>query len=199
MWELYVRQNGRCALTGIPIYFRPRGGSRRSKSASCDRIDSNIGYCINNIQWVHKDINMMKFKYPLERFLYLCSSITANNPKPDNLESLLLPYKIPVINGRRISHLSREYDPGSSKYRGVSWHKKSGKWAANICFNRNQIDLGLFDCEVTAAANYDYYAKLIFGDGCHLNGVDIPEDFKPHRDLDYVALREQYLKYITEF
>lgn len=52
MWDKYVSQNGYCSLTGLPIEFK-----YKANTASLDRIDSRIGYTLNNIQWVHCDIN----------------------------------------------------------------------------------------------------------------------------------------------
>jgi len=43
--------------------------SKKSKTASLDRIDNNLGYTINNIQWVHKDINRIKREYDQNVFL----------------------------------------------------------------------------------------------------------------------------------
>lgn len=52
MWSKYISQNGYCALTGLPIHFK-----YKSDTASLDRIDSSAGYVLENIQWVHSDIN----------------------------------------------------------------------------------------------------------------------------------------------
>lgn len=39
----------------------------------------------------------------------------------------------------------------SSIYRGVSWHKKSKKWTAQISVNHQRTHLGMFESEVEAA------------------------------------------------
>lgn len=70
--KLYELQNGKCALTNLPISFT-------DNTASLDRIDSKLGYTIDNIQWVHKDINRMKNEYNMEYFLHMCSLIVENN------------------------------------------------------------------------------------------------------------------------
>lgn len=46
--------------------------------ASLDRIDSSQGYIKGNVQWVHKDINKMKFDLSQDRFLELCNIIVQN-------------------------------------------------------------------------------------------------------------------------
>lgn len=59
LWNLFIHQNKKCALSGVDISFsRPSKQSRQT--ASLDRIDSSRGYVEENVQWVHKRINLMK-------------------------------------------------------------------------------------------------------------------------------------------
>jgi len=44
--------------------------------------------------------------------------------------------------------------PKSSKFKGVSWHKASQKWLANIQHENKRIHLGLFDTEIAAHHAY---------------------------------------------
>lgn len=81
LWELYLSQNKKCALSGQPIWFR--AGKSSQTNASLDRIDSNQGYTKNNVQWVLKDVNIMKNTFEMEHFLKLCVAI-ANNQKEIN-------------------------------------------------------------------------------------------------------------------
>lgn len=73
---LFERQNGHCAISGLPLVFH-RTSTSTDGTASLDRIDSSKGYCVGNIQWVHKDVNRMKQDLPLDRFLELCSLIAS--------------------------------------------------------------------------------------------------------------------------
>ena len=61
---------------------------------------------------------------------------------------------------------------GTSKYKGISWHKLSNKWQAYIRINRKKIHLGVFDNEITAAKAYDKQAKRLFGEFAYLNFED---------------------------
>lgn len=55
-----------CALTGKIL---------TEAEASIDRIDSNGIYEYNNIQWVHKDINLMKNQLDQKYFIEMCKSV----------------------------------------------------------------------------------------------------------------------------
>ena len=73
-WNCYEKQGRKCALSGVPISFdlRPRSGNT---TASLDRIDSTKGYTIDNIQWVHKDVNLMKLDMDQKEFIKWCKTI----------------------------------------------------------------------------------------------------------------------------
>jgi len=60
--------------------------------------------------------------------------------------------------------------PVTSRYKGVC-RTKGGKWAAKITHNRTAHDLGLYLCEVEAAAAYNAKAVELFGDFAWLNDV----------------------------
>lgn len=88
-WDLYLRQDRRCALTGVVIEFgslkrNPR--ACRPSTASLDRIDGDVGYVEGNVQWVHKRINLMRNVIPVEDFVRWCTQIadhaTRSSPLP---------------------------------------------------------------------------------------------------------------------
>jgi hypothetical protein len=49
-------------------------------------------------------------------------------------------------------------------YRGVSFHRGSGKYRAQIKFNNHFIHIGVFSTPEEAAAAYDKKAKELFGE-----------------------------------
>ncbi len=69
----FVAQGCKCAYTGVPL--RAYYGRIDVGNASLDRIDSSLGYVKGNIQWVHKDINRMKWDYDEEHFLAMCCAV----------------------------------------------------------------------------------------------------------------------------
>ena len=76
-WNLFLKQNRKCALSGVELYFGK--GHKGEYTASLDRIDSNSDYVLDNVQWIHKDINRMKNIYSQEYFLETCKLIAKNN------------------------------------------------------------------------------------------------------------------------
>lgn len=73
--DVLEKQNYKCALTGLDILAC---GDFNKITASMDRIDNSIGYTKDNIQAVHKDINMMRGTMSVEKFLYLCKAVATN-------------------------------------------------------------------------------------------------------------------------
>lgn len=91
-WELYERQEGRCALSGVPINLSRNHGKKIT--ASLDRIDSSRGYVLDNIQWLHKDVNRLKMDMPDETLIEWCSKIAANQ---NTLNERMLGYEDVLI------------------------------------------------------------------------------------------------------
>ena len=79
-WHKFVEQDGICALSGLEITLYRK---IKTQTGSLDRIDSKKAYTIDNIQWVHKDINKMKSNLPEDRLLFLCEQIVAYCTKKD--------------------------------------------------------------------------------------------------------------------
>lgn len=59
----------------------------------------------------------------------------------------------------------------SSKYRGVSFHKLTGKYSCHIDCNKKRNHLGEFFTEKAAAAMYNVYAYSLLGDKARLNDL----------------------------
>jgi hypothetical protein len=81
-WQVFLRQNGKCALTGLDLDFGSGGTDRRNYhlgSASLDRIDSAKGYSLDNIQWVHKQVNLMKSDLDQSEFIRWCKRVARHS------------------------------------------------------------------------------------------------------------------------
>lgn len=66
-------QNFKCALSGIPLEWSEQSGM------SIDRINSSKEYTLDNIQLVHKDVNIMKNAFDQTYFIEVCKLIASKN------------------------------------------------------------------------------------------------------------------------
>lgn len=76
-WEIYLKQNSLCVLSGKPIVFKELCEPSSTQTASLDRIDSNKGYEPDNVQWIHKDLQFMKSNMTDHEFIEWCQTIAA--------------------------------------------------------------------------------------------------------------------------
>lgn len=78
-WELFLKQERKCALSGVVLEFGKPGliSIERSRvmNASLDRKDSTKGYTLDNVQWVHKVVNRMKNTAQDNEFVAWCLTI----------------------------------------------------------------------------------------------------------------------------
>jgi len=79
-----------------------------------------------------------------------------NIPTDNRLENIQL------ISCRENS--SKDRKNGTSKYTGVSWHKKTKKWESKIRINGKVKFLGLFNCEIEASKAYQEALKKHLND-----------------------------------
>ncbi len=64
---------------------------------------------------------------------------------------------------------------GTSKYKGVHWHKADNKWRAQIGVDWGKLHLGNFHTEEEAALAYNEAALKHFGEFARLNALDKKE------------------------
>jgi hypothetical protein len=66
-------------------------------------------------------------------------------------------------------NMSKPRHGTTSRFKGVSWHTRSGKWRAVIALNRKHKHLGFFTNELDAARAYDAAARAQWGEFAHCN------------------------------
>ena len=81
----------------------------------------------------------------------------------------------------------------SSKYKGVHWSKKSGRWEAAIKKDGKQMYLGSFDDEIAAASAYNHFARELWGEYAVLNDIEevdyrIARHFRPSKHSRYLGV-----------
>jgi hypothetical protein len=78
LWDLYIKQDKKCALSGVILNFL-KNDYDRLHNASLDRIDSSKGYIEGNVQWVDKYINTMKGSKTDKEFIEWCQKVVKYN------------------------------------------------------------------------------------------------------------------------
>jgi len=81
IWNQFILQNKKCKFTGIVLTLTDsnRDSYGYNDTASLDRIDSSKGYNKDNVQWVHKKINIMKMSMSDEELINWCKIIAEHN------------------------------------------------------------------------------------------------------------------------
>jgi hypothetical protein len=83
IYNIWVKQNKKCALSGMYVQFH---SIPKLSTASVDRIDSRKDYTLDNIQILHKDINLSKRIYTDEYYIYLCKLVAENNKNSSHVD-----------------------------------------------------------------------------------------------------------------
>jgi hypothetical protein len=78
LWEKFVEQEGRCALSGVPLFLSKKASFPDETRASLDRISSELGYITGNVQWVHPAINFMKHAMDQTAFVTWCKRVAEH-------------------------------------------------------------------------------------------------------------------------
>jgi hypothetical protein len=77
LWNLFINQNRKCVYSGVELCF-PKTSIDYSATASLDRIDNSKGYVEENLQWIHKRIQDMRFDKTNEEFMKWIKLIYEN-------------------------------------------------------------------------------------------------------------------------
>jgi hypothetical protein len=80
----------------------------------------------------------------------------------------------PATNAQNRSNGRKPATGHTSRFKGVYWNKKDGKFRAQIKVLQLNIYLGLFDQEIDAARAYNKAAVRHFGEFAQLNDVTQP-------------------------
>lgn len=106
IYNILKQQNYKCKLTGIKLKFDITKGSKNT--GSLDRIDYKNPYEIQNIQLVHKYVNISKHILSNKEYIDLCKKVTLYNKIHDNINNLNIPQITQsYINNKKRQAISR--------------------------------------------------------------------------------------------
>lgn len=88
-----------------------------------------------------------------------------NQDRLDNRRSNLRPATVSQNQG------NMKLQQGSSKFKGVCWHKQAKKWRVRVQFEGKSIHLGYFTDEIEASKAYNKAALKYFGRFAYVNAV----------------------------
>lgn len=78
--ELWDKQEGKCAISGIEMTFDQCKG-RTATNVSIDQINPNEGYVVGNVQLVCMAVNQIKSDLSMEDVYMFCEGILENRKK----------------------------------------------------------------------------------------------------------------------
>jgi len=88
-------------------------------------------------------------------------------------------------------HNARHRRGSRSRFKGVHYHKVSGKWQARCSFNGRNHSLGYFTDEADAARAYDRKVVELFAEFARVN---FPEEWPPERRREIHAQYQRTTK-----
>lgn len=83
-WNIFLQQERKCALSGRHLVHAAktqRDSHQKEQTASLDRIDSGKGYFPGNVQWIHKDLQRMKWAFSDDYFIRTCGEVVQHRRK----------------------------------------------------------------------------------------------------------------------
>ena len=122
---------------------------------------------------IHRDgyiqINMKQVSYQAHRLIW----IMVHGSIPEDVK---IDHKNLIRSDNRLDNLRLATDVqnranapkihknSSSVYKGVSFHKSTGKWQAQITYENEYIFIGHFDTEEEAGEAYQFIARKLHGE-----------------------------------
>jgi hypothetical protein len=145
-------------------------------------VDPDVFYRLNNFQWcaagrdqsfyavrflnnANKGIRLISMHRELMNFPV---GLFVDHHNGDSLDNRITNLRI-ATRSQNLCNRRKTSSKTSSRFRGVTFRKNVGKWAARIRYLGKEIWLGLFDSEIDAAKAYDEAAKKYHGEFARLN------------------------------
>ena len=151
-WDIFANQQGKCIFSGVDIKLARNTKDMQFgiKTASLDRIDSSRGYTNDNVCWVHKIINSMKYEYSKHYFIYLCRCVCDNNQLSNF--GVIPDFYLPYEYKKHINSTGFQYVTGSV-YCSINPSKKKAFGVSREYLNQLIINQR-FKCKISGIPIY---------------------------------------------
>jgi hypothetical protein len=145
--------------------LRNRGSQKRKHGSYTSWLDLSSGYYRLSFKGKHYLEHRVIYEMFNGPFVGDLDHIDRNklNNRIDNLRLCTRPQN--VVN-------SKVRSDNKSGYKGVVWHKASGKWQAQTMLKGKRLHLGLFNNPEDAALAYNKKMKELHGDFAVLNTME---------------------------
>ena len=112
IYQIALRSNGRCAITGLPFTFEEMGntGNKNPCCASIDRIDSRLGYSLDNCRFVLLSVNIAMANWGEDIFWAIAEAAVARRLRGG--AHILV--RTGEMSGRLEEHVSKKTNPDES-------------------------------------------------------------------------------------
>lgn len=127
---------------------------------------------------VHKNMYVYSGNTPLHKIIYYLANgepekgYVIDHVNRNSLDNRSI--NLRLLSSSQNYYLNRAKRRGTSRYIGVSKDRRNNKWRAQCVVGANNIYLGLYNDETSAAIAHDMYAVTNFKNPLRLN---FPEEF----------------------
>jgi len=142
------------AETGLFVWRVTRG--KAIKGCVAGHVDAKTGYIVIGIDRVLHLGHRLAWLFVNGVFPHGLLDHRNRVPSDNRISNLRIATGTQNAANKTIGTTNR------SGYKGVSWHKKAGKWQASIKIGRRSFGLGLYGCPVLAHAAYRRAAEEKF-------------------------------------
>lgn len=149
-----------CAETGI-LTWLPRSNDRRWTGRYAGKIAGMIG------KGGYVKVKLRKRRYLGHHLAWLIETGTWPRPEIDHKNGICSDNRLSNIRlATRSQNVANrgKFGVTSSSLKGVSWHKATGKWQAQIVANGKKLGLGVYATEAEAHAIYMESAVKHYGE-----------------------------------
>lgn len=134
-------------------------------------------WCLDHNGYVCRMVNEGDYRHRRKVLLHRFILDAPSHLQVDHINHCLLDNRrcnIRLVTREQNRANSRPNRNGTSRYKGVYWHKPTGRWYATINVSGGKQHIGSYASEADAAAAYNQKAAEAWGQYAYLNTIASP-------------------------